>query len=328
LEEQIWRAIQRSEGIDSLGLNPSQLTWADQKFDLLIEVPEPRSSSWDERPSNLDISSDLERAIHRVASGLGTSMVESGVAFVERNGLDYERHADLFPWLQWQDRNLEFQAVLQGLDLVHAFDIDQALVGQSRNDLHLVFGVVRVVPTRLPRQSSVSRQSITDASQGITIAIFEINAMTFEEGSLFTLSEGVFRYLTLAGTLLTSTALYNIGHSIYFDIKDTKEVVAVVKDAKIGGFHISQDELKHNGERVFNYEERGISAEERRYRIGLMQAALKRALHTQLEVDGKLGPDTMVNMKELGRRNNMPGVITNPFFRVVLLQALQPPSER
>jgi hypothetical protein len=60
------------------------------------------------------------------------------------------------------------------------------------------------------------------------------------------------------------------------------------------------------------------------HRDSPLHVALKIDLRTNLKVDGQIGPDTIRDMQEFGRKHNHPATVKNKYFRADLLNVLSP----
>ncbi len=319
-----------TEATKKLEFNTSELTWTEQKFDLLLKLD---ANSKDARsPSNnFAILHVVQSRLAEIAHTVGTDMAANARLLVKRGDLNYQEHGRLFPWFPWPDRSPAFLAVVERNRLREGLDLEKPLAGQYSSELKAIVGLLRVIPRIPGLPFSLSTESVESATYGVPIGIFEINSVGFEEGSFWNLDEGTFRILTLAFTLLTSTAVYNIGHSQYIDYEARQEI----SDAMAGqpavlysDFQFSLDELHKNSIRAFDYEAPGISESERMHRIALMQLALRMELGPVLAIDGVIGKDTKAAMNAVGHLHDTLGSIRNPKFKLVLLHVLLPPSEK
>ena len=83
---------------------------------------------------------------------------------------------------------------------------------------------------------------------------------------------------------------------------------------KYAGYRYSRDEVEEMQDRMFNYEEKGISRLERSHRIANVQLALKIGLKTEIVIDGDAGTQTLENLKRFAQLHNCPANISNPFL--------------
>lgn len=86
-----------------------------------------------------------------------------------------------------------------------------------------------------------------------------------------------------------STAAISLHHRVESAINNSQFV-------KYRNLMLSEDELRHTAGMAFDYDERGISKEERRRRIALVQLALRIDLATNLVIDGELGQETTLRI--------------------------------
>jgi hypothetical protein len=107
-----------------------------------------------------------------------------------------------------------------------------------------------------------------------------------------------------------------------------RDIVSVLqKDqpmVKYRNFKFSHQELDEGGGRSFNYEEHGISDDEKRHRIALVQLALNIDLRINLCIDGQIGTETSRALHEFAKKHNHPSNVTNPFLQANLLDVLDP----
>lgn len=331
------RTINSTE--ESRWFSPDQ-KWVNLDFDLLLKIDDA------ENPENrLEILQQVEAQMRRAGSALGRRMAHGG----EKLGNIFaqgQESQDLFRWLPITDRQIVMNDALSIGFLAKQFDLAIPLVGQSAEDIDTVICEVHTEPWQsiaepisayaydnpedLLRALTVAPR---DPSQDVQLMVVRISSVVFQQGSVFPWIRGHIQELTLAATLLTAGATLGAataGDLINREIQGYRlraQISLALKDqpmAKYRNFDISYDELERKAIDAFNYEEPGLSDDERRWRIATMQVALKIDLRTNLKVDGQIGPDTMRDMQEFGRKHNHPVTVKNKYFRADLLNVLSP----
>jgi hypothetical protein len=326
-----------------LGVNTAPYAWAENDFDFLFEMPTPVQLS--NKSDNTAIFNELELALWQQLANYTNLISASGMRVLsamahDKPVLNFDSHSSLFPWLPWRDRKMFFEATSRWVSLMEHFDLSRPLAGQRAENLSIGLGVIRVVPKEVAvimyEGGGAISTSLRDSKNlGFELASFELISLEFVEGSLF--PNARVRRKILAGVM----ALLGIGfidtqitkgiserektHAIQVEVeKTTKDQPALL----YCGARISYDELRKNTERSFDYNEKGISADERTCRIAEEQTTMAIALHTDLPIDGKLGPQTLAHEKQFGKINHVPGTNHSPFFRGALSQVYKPPPEK
>jgi len=323
-----------------LRVNTERYAWAESDFDLLFQTPTPEEPS--DESNNSAIFKGLELALWHELSSYTNLISASGMRVLsamvhDKPVLNFDSHSSLFPWLPWQDRKLFFDGKSVSVSLMEHFDRSRPLAGQRAENLSIGLGVIAVVPKEVEVIMIAGGYGgiSTSSNLGFELARFELVSLEFVEGSLF--PNPRVRRKILAGAM----ALLGLG---FIDTRITKGLshaeqthaiqVEVEKTTKgqpallYCGARISYDELWNNTERSFDYNEKGISAEERTCRIAEEQTTMAIALHTDLPIDGKLGPQTLAHEKQFGQINHVPGTNHSPFFRGALSQVYRPPPEK
>jgi hypothetical protein len=302
----------------------SKLSWVKLRFELMLKL-NTTERGLDSPEGRRHVMGDTFLAIPRVTEAFGPVMLENGKKLGRLMDLGREQHTSLFPWLPGAGRSLVSQEISKWSNGPQDFDIRSPLPGQRKRNINAPVGLVKIVPSRTLLSS--------DPSVGIPIAVIEITAISFQEGSLWSWIQGNVLVLTLGATILVPMvppaqdavraewAIHQRRVAVEMAMRNQPAV-------EFGNFRFSEEALRRRGERAFNYQEARISSEERRYRIALTQLALKMIVHTEITIDGEVGPETIEALKEVGRRNHTSGVISNPFLREKLEESLLPVSER
>ena len=337
------KGVQFSPARKSLQVNTESHTWSEDYFDFLFETGTPTKPA--DKFENLQIFKRLELGLWELLAGLQERITNNGSQLLTRRVLDkpvfnFEDHASFFPWLPWPDRKIFFDAVASFSELENQFDLTSPLAGQRKDGLSLSLGVIRVVPKtvetiNIEKGGAIATSPRDAAELGFELATFELVSLSFEEGSIFPTAR--VRRKILAGAM----AILGLG---FVDAQISKglgdiqkahvisaQVEKAPKDPSVllyCGARFSFDELRKNTERSFDYNERGISAQERACRTAEEQIALGIALHTDLVADGKLGPQTIAHEKQFGKEKHVPGTNHSPFFRGALTQVFQPPPDK
>ena len=304
--------------------NTSRLSWVTLRFELMLKL-NANERGLDSPEGRRDVMGDTFLAIPRVTEAFGPTMVENGTRLGRLIDLGRKQHTSLFPWLPGAGRSLVSQEMSEWGNGPQDFDIRRPLPGQRKRNINATVGLIKIVPSRTLLSS--------DRSVGIPIAVIEITAISFEEGSVWSWIKGNVLVLTL-GAAIFAPMVPPAQDAVRAEWAVHQRRVAVEMAMRnqpaveFGNFRFSEEALRRRGERAFNYQEARISPEERRYRVALTQLALKMVLHTEITIDGEVGPETIEALKEVGRRNHTSGVISNPFLREKLAESLLPFSER
>jgi hypothetical protein len=245
-----------------------------------------------------------------------------------------ERAKQLLPWLSpFTESRVEMTAQLAGF--VGRFNTLEPLAGQSVIEIDTNICDVKIVSkTREDLIAlGVDEQAIGTLIPDILIMNVILDEVHFQEGSLYAWIKLHIKVLTLAASLLGPTV--TIANPAI--IKAAEHEVAVIslhhrvesainksQFVKYRNLMFSEDELRRTAGMAFNYDERGISKDERRRRIALVQLALRIDLDTNLVIDGELGQETTLHLNEFGKRHNCPPSVRNPFFAAALRDALVP----
>lgn len=314
----------------------SDQKWINLDFDLLLKIDGVEEQTPEGRFEALQ---EVEAQVRRAGSAFVRRMTESGKSL--GNILEQgQENQDLFKWLPLADRQIVMKDMLSYGFLAEQFDLAMPLVGQSADDIDKVICEVHTElseSTAEPIMFGVYAREKTstpqDPSQNVQLMVVRITSVVFQEGSIYPWIHGHIQVLTLAASLFTGVA--TLGTAPASDLINREiqgyrlrnQISHALKDqpmAKYRNFDISYDELERKASDAFNYEEPGLSDDERRSRIATMQVALKIDLRTNLKVDGQIGPDTISDMKEFGKKHNHPCTIKNKYFRADLLNVLSP----
>jgi len=336
-------SLQFSPALKGLRVDAESYSWSEDYVDFLFKIDAPAKPA--DKHENLAIFNKLELGLWELLAELQQQMTNSGEQLLMRQVLDrpvinFEEHAVLFPWLPWPDRKTFFDAESHFSELESQFDLASLLAGQLKDGLSLSLGVIRVVPKEVQTIDvqkggaiAISRQDAIGL--GFELARFELVSLSFEEGSIFPTARVRRRILAGAMAIL---GLPFIGTELSIAIGRIHKANAIASQVEKApkdplillycGARLSFDELRKNTERSFDYNEKGISPQERACRIAAEQIGLGIALHTDLIVDGKLGPQTLGHERRYGEFRHVPGKNQSPFLRGALSQEFQPPTER
>jgi hypothetical protein len=169
----------------------------------------------------------------------------------------------------------------------------------------------------------------------IELFTLTVDSLSFEEGSLFAWIRGHMQGLVLATSMVAAISpivAVPLEHEVTYIVQEYQfhQHVERALDGqpmvKYRGFRYDESQLGYYAGNAFNYEEPGISDDERRYRIALVQLALKVELGTDLVIDGEFGSDTHRHLVEFGKKHHHPPSVMNPFTQADLLRALRPPQ--
>jgi hypothetical protein len=337
------KVLQFSPGLKRLDVDVKSYAWSEDYFDFLFEAPTPTQPNKSEQ--NLRIFHKLELGLWELMAEQQAALTDIGRQLLTRHLgdkpiLNFEAHASLFPWLPWPDRKIFLDADAPFVLLEPQFDLKGSLAGQRKDELSLRLGVIRVVPKEVETTDVVRGGAIPtsrrDAEElGFELATFELVSLSFEEGSIFATARVRRKILASAMAILglgfISTPISKGIDAIYTDHVIASQVEKAPKDPvtfRYCGSRLSFDKLRENTERSFDYNEKGISKLERECRIAQEQIALGIALHTDLVVDGKLGPQTLAHEKQFGTFKHVPGTNQSPFFRGQLTQVFRPSLEK
>jgi hypothetical protein len=305
-------------------------------FDLLLEV---RDNEGDRPPLFSEILRHTDFVVKNACAEVARTVAKSAEDLkgetIGMQELAFDEQAkQLIPWLSpFTDVVIEMSG---GPRLTNRFDERGKIVGQSVVDIDENICDVKVVSKS---REDLKRFGLDDNAIGtpipdLLIMNIVLDAVHFQEGSLYSWIHGHIKILTLAASLLgpgvsiavSPTAVKVLEHEItsanlHYRIE---QVIDTSPFVKYRNFRFSEDELRRTGEKAFNYEERGISQDERRRRIALVQLALRIDLGTSLVIDGEIGPDTILHLQQFGTKYNYPPKVSNPFFAAKLLGALVP----
>ena len=320
-------------------------TSADLPFELLLKIGD--SKKLDSPDGRDDILNSVEAQLRRVGSAFGDTMRRRGE---HMGGLlrELREKPELFPWVPYMNRQIVVHDNLSRGFLPKLFDISRPLVGQSASHLAVVICEVHTEPwegitstksvyecetiaevERLAAELAAPR----DTSDDLQLLIVRITSIVFQEGTVFSWIQGKMQELTLGATLLTAiatvaadptgTAIKNVIQTYELHERVT-QAVQNEPMVKYRNFKISYDDLQREAGNAFNYEQSGLSDDERRWRTAYVQVALKVFLRIDLKVDGVAGPETIKALGEFARLHNHPATVTNPFTRADLLNVLNP----
>lgn len=332
MEEKTWAySFRLREAAKVLGFDPSQMKWTDFDMDVLLKVD--ISHGEDETPSGRsDILSNTSFAVRSIAEAFATTMNRTAAAIAEAGHLDSKASGTFLPWFPGLDRRIKVQESLDFLVPVDGFDVEKPLAGQRVDDLELIIGVVRLEPNVIfVNEFEVKYPQFLksdDPRFGTPIVIMGITSLGFDEGSLYHWLKVRASVLALAVTLLSSPVGKGIdggvnAYALHTEIQQALQYHAPA--VEFGGFRFSGAELDKLGIQAFDYDEPGITKTERHHRIANCQVAYRILFHTNIVIDGEVGPEVMAHQKQLAVLKNVPNNSRNPFLLAELLKALDPP---
>jgi hypothetical protein len=315
--------------------------WMDVKFDLLLEVDVRAAET-----SRLEVLNQAEQRVRELASAFGRTMGASANRLAEKLADDF-RGQELFPWLPSPSRQIVVNGALDAGFLAKRFDLSIPLVGQRAQEIDVTICTVQLEPYspieegfttedyESPEKMAAKLERLApDPAEYVQLMRVSVESVIFQEGSLFSWIEVHVQTLVLAATLLTAgTTIIAIPAGDYLN-KEIRiyqldsEISSVLKKnqpmVKYRNFNFSPQELNEIGGRAFNYEERGISDDEKRHRIALVQLALNIELRINLVIDGQIGPETERAIAEFSKNHHHPASVTNPFLQADFLDVLIP----
>ena len=315
--------------------------WVDMKVDLLLWTDDRVAEK-----NRLEILNLTELRIRAVAGAFGNAMIGSANhlgKIVAREVGDQS----LFPWLPSDSRQIVMNGGLEEGFLSKRFDLSVPLLGQRAQEMDVTICTVRIEPYQPieegftaedyespERMMEKLKNLAPDPSKYVLLMNVKVESVVFQEGSLFSWTELKVQTLLLAATLLTAgTTIVAIpaGEYIGKEIKIYqlhRDIDSVLqKDqpmVKYRNFKFSHQELDEGGGRSFNYEEHGISDDEKRHRIALVQLALNIDLRINLCIDGQIGTETSRALHEFAKKHSHPSTVTNPFLQANFLDVLNP----
>jgi hypothetical protein len=314
----------------SFGWDSSQMLWGEAGWDLLLEMNAEKDNK-SPRENNSEILFDVQIAIRIVVRSLRETLDRNSQRLIEAGNLEDFAFGKHFPWLSGPSRHYIVNDFPR--EEVSVFDYDKPLAGQSSGPIDIIAGTILAPPGLIiiPKGVEFNINEFDRNDLGTPLVVVKITSISFHEGSLWTWIDGKILVLGLAATLIVGAvppAVDAAKH--YWTIHEWNQSVQKAEETepayKYRGFRFSNEELERLGEKAFNYNEHGISADERRHRIDLTQLALKMILKVEICMDGQAGNDTNQALKELGRRHNTLGTIDNPFLRAELLKGLTAPK--
>jgi hypothetical protein len=334
MEERAWSSTQHSKvAVEVLGFDPTKSTWTDLEMDLLLKIG-ITTGNVDEPSGRSQILVATGFALHTMAQAFASTMNRNAQAIKEAAGLGDANYRAALPWLPWIDRRITshdafgFQIPIQG------FNVEQPLAGQHIEDLKLVVGLVKLEPmvihmTEFEAKFGELLLLPNDPRIGTPIVILTVMSMGFDEGSLFHWIKVRAGVLALGVSLLGISPVSKTADYLANEYTLHNAIVHALKvhspAVEFRGFRFSSSELDKVGIRAFNYEEPGITEDEKLHRIALCQLTFRIIFRTDIAIDGKLGPETVEHLKRLAALHNLPASIKNAFLRTELLNALHPP---
>jgi hypothetical protein len=277
----------------------------------------------------------LEVGVRELLVGISKRMNDGGEYVIRSAKLNPEAHSRLVQGLPWPGLTLTFDWNPGWDQIRESFDWDHPFIGQSVDNINLPLGQTILAPQKFSDLSARAMRrelaGLPNRSQGIPIVSYELLSVRFEAGSAFGIPKirqkflvGLFSILGTAGAAVGAEKAWD-WFSGERDLQHSYEVAAQGPAVKFCGEFCSLDELRHLQEKSFNYNERGISAAERERRIAAEQIVLNMALHMDLVVDGKLGPETFQAERDFGTEFNVPGTNSSRYFRTKLPPQVVPP---
>ncbi len=314
--------IQRRRAI----LSPKNSKWVNLEWEMFVEI-DPKARGVSKNYGNREILDDVELAVREIVDSVALTINENSKRIIQKAELRYKNDGELLPWISWPARRFVAHESLKKESLVRYFNIEKPLPGQSAKDLDLLVGSVHpmAIPLRAPyRRLSSFKATWVDiqVSPGATITMTSIN---FEEGSVWGWIKGNVAVLAFGVALVSTPTVIpkveaGLSHVAYqYQVQDSLKSAPAVK---YHSFRYSRSEMLEKGQHSLNYEERGISADERRNRITMVQLALRMILGSQIVIDGILGPQTLQGLEEVHQLKNVPANIQLPQIREVLFEAL------
>jgi hypothetical protein len=307
------------------------------EFNLLLQIGEG-----DTDPTPPDTTKVLLRtksAIDSIAIAIAT-ITQRSVEELKGETLGFgelafvESSKVLLPWLS-PFTGIQIESSSQYSNFTSRFNMSEPLAGQSAVELDLNVCTVKVIARTYEELGGigVEKSAIGSLIPDLLLMNVILDEVHFQQGSLYAWIKLHIKILTLGAALLgpavtiASPAITKGGENVVAAMTLHQHIEAAIKSAPFVQYRnlmFSEDELVRTAGRAFNYEERGISKDERRRRIALVQLALRVNLNAGLVIDGELGPDTIQQMKEFGKRHNVPPDVRNPFFDAALRDALVP----
>lgn len=304
----------------------SQLSRIDVPFDLLVKID--AASDYLETPEGRQFAlTAVQMAVSDFARTMSQGLTHSR-EWIEKADLSIEAHASLFPWFVWPDRSVQVEAAPEPDYLSKIFSLDKSLVGQSVENLQKTVGQVKIVSRTVvqlhPGKVRAARSG--DPLFEILIASFEVQSVSFEEGSLLGWIKANTKTLTLLAAILTIPAVDRGTARVFDYLVPNTTIETTLEHQPIVNYWNSFDSkvLLRQGASIFNYEEPGLSRYERTCRIAYTQLALKMYFRSPLVIDGQLGPDTLAHLKRFSFEQHVPAKIGNPFLEGKLFDVLFP----
>ncbi len=327
-QQSAFLSIARRESFSTDGFR-----WTEGDIDLLFKLD--ISAEIGNADTKRTILNSVESQIRKFAEGFAEDLKTNGAKLLDAKVrdkplLNFDNHKNLFPWLPWPDRKIVFRPAAELEELPkRAFYPDAPLVNQAKAELNLKIGDILVVSTAPSAQASpLTRGTLPQVE--FTLATFELISLEFERGSMFSSVSLRIKSLVAGAIVALGVSLGSAEASKAIGMIEAHHQYQVrVAEATKGqpamqfcGSRLSLDYLEHVRDRSLNYNEPGISPEEKACRIAEEQVLLKVALNTDLAVDGKVGPETIASESEYGHEKSVPGTNRSPFFRGKLSKEL------